>query len=188
MNEKNFTPPNFDKAHFPGEIILVEKDEHVFAALELLSGELFVGFDTETKPSFKKGEFYHVSLLQLASPTHALLFRLHSISDFTLIKTFLENDSILKIGVAIRDDLKSLQKLFDFTPKGFVELSDLARENNLKNFGLKGMTEEVLNLTLSKKAKLSNWESKILNFDQRLYAATDAWIGREIYLALKNDK
>jgi ribonuclease D len=188
MNEKNFTPPIFDKARFPGEIVLVEKDEHVSRALELLNGEHFIGFDTETKPSFKKGEFYHVSLLQLASPTHALLFRLHSINDFTLIKSYLEDEAILKIGVAIRDDLKSLQKLFDFTPKGFIELSDLARENNLKNFGLKGMTEEVLNLTLSKKAKLSNWESKILNFDQRLYAATDAWIGREIYLALKDEK
>ena len=188
MNEKKFTLPNFDKAEFPGQIVLVEKDEHVREALALLNGELYIGFDTETKPSFKKGEFYHVSLLQLASPTHALLFRLHSLSDFTLIKTFFENKDVLKIGVAIRDDLKSLQKLFDFSPMGFIELSDLARENNLKNFGLKGMTEEVLNLTLSKKAKLSNWESKILNFDQRLYAATDAWIGRELYLALKNEK
>ena len=174
------------KAKFPGEIIMINQDHEIPDALELLRLEPLIGFDTETRPAFSKGEVYQVSLLQLATPNHALLFRLHSLKDFSLLKLFFENDEIKKIGVAIRDDIRALQKTFPFEPKGFVELSEMAKTHNLKNFGLKGMTEEVLKLTLSKRAKLSNWEMKELKKDQIIYAATDAWIGREIYVALKN--
>lgn len=167
---------------------MINSDEEIAAALDLISSEPLIGFDTETKPAFKKGEVYQVSLLQLATPEYALLFRLHGLSDFSLLKIFFENENVKKIGVAIRDDIKALQKTFPFEPKGFVELSEMAKSYNLNNFGLKGMTEEVLNLTLSKRAKLSNWESKDLKNDQKLYAATDAWIGREIYIALNEEK
>lgn len=186
MNDKIDEPNIFVKAQFPGEIIMINHDAEIAPALERLKGDPLVGFDTETKPAFKKGEVYQVSLLQLATPDYALLFRLHTLTDFSLIAKFFEDESVLKIGVAIRDDIKGLQKVFPFTPKGFVELSEMAKTHNLKNFGLKGMTEEVLELTLSKRAKLSNWESHILKNDQKLYAATDAWIGREIYIALKH--
>lgn len=183
--DKNFDQNNLVRAQFPGEIIMINHDDEIKDALDLIKGETLIGFDTETKPSFKKGEYYQVSLLQLASPDYALLFRLHNLKKFSMLTEFFEQESILKIGVAIRDDVKALQKLFPFTARGFVELSDMARDLNLKNFGLKGMTEEVLDLTLSKRAKLSNWESKELKQDQLIYAATDAWIGREIYIALK---
>ena len=186
MNDKFNETNIYLKAQFPGEIIMINQDNEIAEALELLRLEPFIGFDTETKPAFRKGEVYQVSLLQLATPNHALLFRLHSLRDFSLLKVFFEDESVKKIGVAIRDDIKALQKTFPFDPKGFVELSELAKTHNLKNFGLKGMTEEVLNLTLSKRAKLSNWEIKDLKKDQILYAATDAWVGREIYIALKN--
>lgn len=186
MNDKIDAPIPYVKAQFPGEIIMINDDAEIASALELIKGESLIGFDTETKPAFKKGEVYQVSLLQLATPDYALLFRLHTLSDFSLIAKFFEDESVFKIGVAIRDDIKGLQKLFPFTAKGFVELADLAKTYNLKNFGLKGLTEEVLELTLSKRAKLSNWESKVLKNDQKLYAATDAWIGREIYIALKH--
>ncbi|NOT78398.1 MAG: 3'-5' exonuclease domain-containing protein 2 [Bacteriovoracaceae bacterium] len=184
MNDKLDSAPNFKRARFEGEILTVSKDEEIATALSRLLGKPIIGFDTETKPSFKKGEFYHVSLLQLASDDCAILFRLHHLKDFTLIKSMFEDESIIKAGVAIRDDIKGLQKIFDFAPKSFIELSDMARDKKLKNFGLKGMTEEVLNLTLSKRAKLSNWEASDLKLDQLHYAATDAWIGRELYLAL----
>lgn len=184
--DKNSDQSNFVRAQFPGEIIMINHDDEIKDALELIKGESFIGFDTETKPSFKKGEYYQVSLLQLATADYALLFRLHSLKKFSMLTEFFEQESILKIGVAIRDDVKALQKLFPFTARGFVELADMAKDLNLKNFGLKGMTEEVLDLTLSKRAKLSNWESKELKQDQLIYAATDAWIGREIYIALKH--
>ena len=185
MNDKMEPIHNFPRAQFPGEIVMIHKDEQIKAALDLLGTDELIGFDTETKPAFKKGEVYQVSLLQLDNANHALLIRLHSLKNFTLLKEFFENNEIKKIGVAIRDDVKGLQKLFPFEARGFVELSDMAKERGLKNFGLKGMTEEVLSLTLSKRAKLSNWESRDLGPDQKLYAATDAWIGREIFIALK---
>lgn len=187
MNEKTTNINHLDKASFQGQIITITKDEDIAQAVELLknNNEGIIGFDTETKPSFKKGETYKVSLLQLATADVAILFRLHYLKDFSSIKELFEDSNLIKTGVAIRDDLKSLQKLFSFTPTSFVELADMAKEKNLKNFGLKGMTEEVLDLTLSKKAKLSNWQSTSLNDDQILYAATDAWIGRELYKKIK---
>lgn len=184
MNQKLEPIVILPKAQFPGKIITVEKDEDIAPALEYLKSLDHVGFDTETKPSFKKGEFYHVSLLQLSSDEHAILFRLHYLKDFSLIKAYFENEGIKKIGVAIRDDIKSLQKIFPFEPKNFIELADLAKSSNLKSFGLKGMTEEVLKHTLSKKAKLSNWEALVLRPDQLRYAATDAWVGLELYHAI----
>ena len=184
MNDNFNDKPIFNKAKFPGKIIMINSDIEIAPALELLRSEPLIGFDTETKPSFKKGEVYIVSLLQLASQNHALLFRLHSLTDFSLIKDFFENQNHKKIGVAIRDDIKALQKTFPFEPKSFIELSEVAKTYNLNSFGLKGMSEEVLNLTLSKRAKLSNWESRDLKTDQQIYAATDAWIGRELFIAL----
>jgi len=184
MNQKLQPIVILPKAQFPGKIITVEKDSDIAPALALLQNQDHVGFDTETKPSFKKGEFYHVSLLQLASDEYAILFRLHFLTDFSLIKMFMEDAGVRKIGVAIRDDIKSLQKVFNFEARNFIELADMAKTANLKNFGLKGMTEEVLKQTLSKKAKLSNWESPILKTDQLRYAATDAWVGLALYHAI----
>ena len=184
MNDKLDPAPNYAKAQFSGQIITITKDAEIAPAMDFLKEQRIIGFDTETKPAFKKGEYYGVSLLQLATDDHALLFRLHFLKDFSLLKILFEDKSVVKTGVAIRDDIKALQKLFHFTPHGFVELSDIAKERSMKNFGLKGMTEEILNLTLSKKAKLSNWEAHYLKNDQLQYAATDAWIGRKLYQAL----
>jgi ribonuclease D len=174
----------YQKASFPGKIVVISTDNDVLSALEILNQTSIIGFDTETKPSFRKGEVYSVSLLQLSTDNDAFLFRLLHLNDLTPFISFFENESIIKTGVAIRDDIKGLQKQFPFLPKGFVELADLAKQNQLKNFGLKGMTEEVLGLTLSKRAKLTNWEAHEFTHEQKMYAATDAWIGREIYLSL----
>lgn len=179
MNEQTYP-----KAFFPGKIIVVNSDYEVLPALEILKKTNIIGFDTETKPSFKKGEVYSVSLLQLSTHTEAFLFRLLHLNDLTPFISFFENEEIIKAGVAIRDDIKGLQKHIPFSPKGFIELAELAKHNQLKNFGLKGMTEEVLGLTLSKRAKLTNWEIHEFSSEQKMYAATDAWIGREIYLSL----
>ncbi len=176
--------PQFNTATFDGKIHLIESDkdlEHFFGAL---NNSTFLGFDTETRPSFKKGDIFKMALLQLSNEEDAYLIRLHFIKDFTPIKILLENKQITKIGLAIRDDIKGLQKLFPFEPQNFVELQDLAKTKGLKNFGLKGMCEEVLNLALSKKAKLSNWENKNLSTEQLNYAATDAWIGLKIFQKL----
>ncbi len=125
-----------------------------------------------------------MALLQLATETDAYLIRLHFITQFQTIKDIFENKEIVKVGVAIRDDLKGLQKAFPFAPQGFVELQELAKRKGLQNFGLKGMTEEVLGAALSKRSKLTNWEDRDLSTDQQMYAATDAWVGLAIFRKL----
>ncbi len=171
---------------FSGKIHLINSDQEFSAiALDLAKVKEF-GFDTETRPSFKKGEFHKVALLQLSTASDAYLLRLHRLTQFQVIKSIFEDPEILKVGVAIRDDLKQLQKIFTFTQKGFVELQQVAKEKGLKNFGLKGMAEEVLQSRLSKGPKLTNWEAKELTGQQLMYAATDAWIGLELYHAIKD--
>jgi len=162
---------------FQGKIHLILNNQELYSAFEDLGTVKELGFDTETRPSFKKGEVYQVALLQLSTETDAYLVRLHGITDFQPIQEIFENKQILKVGVAIRDDLKSLQKIFKFNAQNFIELQTLAKEKGLKNFGLKGMTEEVLGARLSKAAKITNWEARTLTDQQLTYAATDAWVG-----------
>jgi ribonuclease D len=181
----------YPRLSFEGKIhLIVSNLELAKVVPELLTASV-LGFDTETRPSFKKGQLYKVALLQLATEDNAYLIRLHNISQFDGIKKIFENEATVKTGVAIRDDLKSLQKIFAFEPKSFIELQILAKEKALKNFGLKGMTEEVLNRTLNKGPKTTNWENYHLTDKQLLYAATDAWIGLKLYQAMtlmKGDK
>jgi ribonuclease D len=183
MND-SLAKPNFPLIQFKGKIHLITNDSELANAVEQLNSAKEFGFDTETRASFRKGEVYKVALLQLATDNDAFLIRLHGIKNFESIKTVLENPLILKAGVAIRDDLKNLQKLFKFNPQNFIELQDLAKKKGLKNFGLKGMTEEVLQARLSKAAKTTNWEVPKLTDQQVLYAATDAWIGLQLFRAI----
>ncbi|MFN7729253.1 MAG: 3'-5' exonuclease [Bdellovibrio sp.] len=169
---------------FQGKIHLIHNDQELAAVAGDISKAVVLGFDTETRPSFKKGEVYKVALLQLSTDDNAYVLRLHGLTQFQSIKTVFESKDIIKVGVAIRDDIKQLQKTFSFTPQSFVELQDLAKTKGLQNFGLKGMTEEVLQSHLSKGPKLTNWEARVLTEQQVLYAATDAWIGLRLYQEL----
>jgi ribonuclease D len=171
----------YKKINFSGKIHLISSDQELTAIVPELNSATALGFDTETRASFKVGEVYKVALLQLATEHDAYLIRLHGINQFEPIKGIFENPQILKVGVAIRDDLKLLNKIFKFVPQNFIELQSVAKEKGLKNMGLRGMTEEVLQSTLSKAAKISNWEVKTLSPEQILYAATDAWIGLKLY-------
>lgn len=170
---------------FSGNIHLIDTDKALASlADEMLAVKEF-GFDTETRPAFKKGEVYQVALLQLSTEKTAYLVRLNKVNQFQVLKTIFENDEVLKVGVAIRDDIRQLQKRFAFEPRNFVELQDVAKKKGLENFGLKGMTEEVLQARLSKAAKITNWEAFELTDAQVKYAATDAWVGLELYNKLR---
>jgi len=162
---------------FQGRVHLICSDQDLLGVEESLKSAKALGFDTETRPSFVKGQVYKVALLQLSTQEDAYLIRLHKITNFEALKCVFENADVVKSGVAIRDDIKALQKLFSFEPKNFVELQKLAKDKGMTKFGLKGMSEELLGGTVSKRAKMTNWESKILTDKQQLYAATDAWIG-----------
>ena len=167
--------------NFSGNIHLITSDKELAAVADEMQAVKEFGFDTETRPSFKKGEVYQVALLQLATEDTAYLIRLNKVNQYQILKTIFENEEILKVGVAIRDDIKQLQKRFGFEPRNFVELQDIAKKKGLENFGLKGMTEEVLQARLSKAAKITNWEAFELTDAQIKYAATDAWVGLQLF-------
>jgi len=122
--------------------------------------------------------------LQVSTETDAFIVRLNRVRKFDIFKAIFENSEVLKVGVAIHDDLKNLQKRFQFVPKNFIELQTIAKAKGLENFGLKGMTEEVLNATITKGPKTTNWEASELTDRQIMYAATDAWIGLKLYQKL----
>lgn len=176
---------NLELISFEGEITVVDAPKALESAVKELALAPVLGFDTETKPSFKKGEKYSIALLQLSTENKAYLFRLNKIGLPKSIVDILSNGEIKKVGLAIRDDLRGLKELSPFEPKNFIEIQDVAKLKGLKSQGLQTITEEIFQKRLSKKAKLTNWEAMKLTEAQILYAATDAWIGLQIYQHLE---
>lgn len=177
--------PVLELIQFPGTIHLIDNDAKADLLSERLRDVTELGFDTETRPSFRKGEVYKTAILQLATDDDAYVIQLQKLSRFDVFQRIFEEKATLKVGVAIRDDLKKLKQSFPFLPENFVELQDLAKSKGLKNFGLQGMTEEVLQARLSKKAKITNWEARTLTREQIMYAATDAWVGLELFRKIR---
>lgn len=166
---------------FEGEIVVVDNFEKLVKAVEILSKAKVIGFDTETKPAFKKGVFNKVALLQLSVKNHAFLFRLNRIGLPAEICKILANPKIIKSGVAINDDIKALNKIKAFTPKGFIELQDHAKSLGITDFSLKKLAAITCGFRISKGQQLSNWEADELTEAQQIYAATDAWAALEIF-------
>ncbi len=166
---------------FEGKIHVVEKENDIIKAVTFLSKFDKIGFDTETKPSFKKGRTNKVSLLQLSNSDTAFLFRLNGKGLHPDIANLLANKSITKIGVAIRDDIIALQKLRKFEADAFVDLQTFVKKLGFQNFSLQKLAALVLGFRISKAKRLSNWESQQLSKAQLKYAATDAWVSLEIY-------
>lgn len=169
---------------FKGKIHLIEEIDQAKDACARIMQEPILGFDTETKPSFTKGSSNRVSLLQLASSTDAYLFRINKIGLPPYLINILSNPHQLKLGIAIRDDIRHLKAVHNFKPDGFVELQEYVRKFGIENSGLSKLTGIVLNFRISKSQQLTNWENEILTEPQQLYAATDAWAAYEIYRGL----
>ncbi|HDR52265.1 MAG TPA: 3'-5' exonuclease domain-containing protein 2 [Mariniphaga anaerophila] len=166
---------------FNGDIYVIDKPGQVDDVAEYLSAQSVIGFDTETRPSFKKGVVNKVSLLQLATLNDAFLIRVNKVGLPASLREILASPNIIKPGVAIRDDIKGLQGISRFNPGGFVELQDYARDLGIQNFSLKKMAAIVLGFRISKSQQLSNWEADHLTEAQQIYAATDAWTSLKIY-------
>ena len=164
-----------------GEIKILESSEEMEAAAAVLANESLLGFDTETRPSFKKGDYYPPALIQLAAERCVYLFRICKTETFNPLLPILESPDILKTGVAIKDDVKELRAMEDFTPSGFVEITDITVKLGYENRGLRALAGLLLKGRISKAAQVSNWARPELNKKQIRYAATDAWISREIY-------
>ncbi len=171
--------------HFTGAIHAVDSPDTVEKAVAELRKDQILGFDTESRPSFRRGESYPVSILQLAGQNAAWIFHLRRIGDGrSALWELLSDPAILKVGVAIAHDLAKLQAIAPLEPASFVDLSAVAARLGIQNSGLRGLCAIVLGFRISKGAQRSNWSREPLTPTQLIYAATDAWAGREIYLEL----
>ncbi len=170
---------------FTGEIVVVDDPGHFPKVFEEISTHSAAGFDTETKPVFVRGHINKVALMQIALPKKVFLIRLNITGIRPEIFHFLENKNIVKAGVALRDDIKALQRLKQFEPGGIIELANLAKNAGLEVEGVKRLTGLLMGFRISKSSQTSNWEAPTLNDKQISYAATDAWVCLEIFKRLK---
>ena len=168
-------------AEFAGRIVVVDDESKIEAACRDLSSCTVVGFDTETRPSFKAGVTNKVSLLQLSTPETCYLFRLNRIRLDNRILKILTAKRIVKVGADVAGDLRSLRQLRKFRDGGFVDLQTIAPRWGIEEKSLRKLSAIVLGQRVSKAQRLSNWEATSLTDKQRLYAATDAWVCTRIY-------
>ena len=190
MFQISITPEEIDKlelAAFDGEICVIDRQGPEYdAAVRFLSRQKMLGFDTESRPSFSPGQpHYGVSLLQLSGPGKAFLFRVKSCGIDDRLAAILSNKSILKIGAAVNDDVRGLQRYKGFQPGGFVDLQKIVWEYGIRDKSVKKMAAIIMSVRISKTQQLSNWEASELSEPQRKYAATDAWVCREMYKKLR---
>lgn len=171
---------------FNGVIHIIEDTIGFQKISPQLMAHKLLGFDTETKPSFKKGRKNKVALLQLSTANEAYLFRLNKFAVPDAVKQLLENTEVIKVGVAIRDDLAAINQLKPFIPGGFIELQHFVKDYHIQDNGLRKLAANILKIRISKQQQLSNWEGKTLTDAQLNYAATDAWACHQIYSQLIN--
>jgi ribonuclease D len=173
---------------FEGKIYLIDRPDQLEDAVDFLEDQQLIGFDTETKPSFKKGQFNHVSLLQLSTSDQAFIFRLNKIGFPDPLRSLMEKENLVKIGAAVHDDLKALKKLTDsFFPLSFFDLNDELKKVGFQNVGVRNLCGMVLKIRISKTEQVSNWESETLTERQLRYAATDAWACLEVFKVLREE-
>lgn len=161
---------------FRGEIRIIDREEQVEEACRDLAAHRLIGFDTETRPSFKAGVMYRVSLLQLSTEERCYLFRLNRIALSKPILALLESNEVKKVGADVAGDLRSLHQLRHFRERGFIDLQAMVGDWGIEERSLRKMSAIVLGRRVSKAQRLSNWESSALTDKQQLYAATDAWV------------
>jgi len=167
-----------------GPVRLIRTQDQAREAAHALASESIIGFDTETRPAYRKGESHPPALLQLAGESEVYIFQLAQTGLPGPLRKILSDPEIIKAGVSLAYDLCELKKLTPFRPAGFVELASLARKAGIPHHGLRGLAASLLGFRLAKGAQTSNWARTELTPAQISYAATDAWAGRELYLHL----
>jgi ribonuclease D len=167
---------------YTGPVRLFRPGECLDGLTEALSRETVLGFDTESRPSFKKGESFPPSLVQLAGRDTVYLVQITPSGIPEELIALLSDPGIVKAGVAPVDDLKKLREISSFEPQAFADLAAIARKLGFRNHGLRGLAAALLGFRVSKAAQCSNWSSPVLRPDQIAYAAMDAWVSREVFL------
>lgn len=191
MFSESITPQELERleyASFQGKIYVIDSVGAEFnRAISYLRSQKIIGFDTETRPTFSPTQpHYGVALLQLSGPGKAFLFRVNKMGMHRRLCNLLSDPRVIKVGAAIHDDIRGLQKLHHFTPDGFVDLQKVVWEWGIRDKSVKKMAAIILGIRISKTQQLSNWEADRLSESQCRYAATDAWVCREMLLRLNN--
>ena len=166
---------------FEGKIVIVQSEKEAIRAVEVLSRNKIVGFDTETRPSFHKGVVHKVALLQISTLELCFLFRLNMIGLPACVIDFLSNPQILKVGLSLKDDWAALRHRQQFVPANYVDLQNLAAEMGIQDMSLQKLYANIFRKRISKNARLSNWEADVLTDAQKVYAATDAYTSLQLY-------
>ena len=167
--------PTLPQVIFQGKIIVVLNETEAKKAVDYLLTNDILGVDTETRPTFKKGQIRKVSLLQVATEDICFLFRLNMIGINDDIKRLLENKLVPMIGLSWHDDILALHKRREFVPGNFIDLQDIVGELGIKDLSLQKLYANIFHQKISKRQQLTNWEADVLNDKQKEYAATDAW-------------
>ncbi len=171
---------------YEGPMVLVETAEALAAAMDDLRAERVAGFDTETRPAFRVGESYPPALAQLATARAVYLFPLQQLDFEPEIVEVMAAERVVKAGVSVKDDVRQLQKLYSFEGRSVVDLGDVVRRHGLKQSGVRNLAALFLGYRVPKGSKTSNWAAKRLSQQQLTYAATDAWVCRELYLRFES--
>ena len=170
---------------YNGPVTVIHTDEELKKILPSLHKAGILGFDTESRPAFKKGESYGISLVQLAAAETIYLIQIDQLKTPTAIKKIFTDPNLLKVGVGLSNDTQMLKDIFEFEAQGFLDLGTITDQAGITNNGLRGLTALLLGFRISKSQQCTNWARKKLTEKQIKYAATDAWVSREIYLALE---
>lgn len=176
------------KAHFEGRIIVIQTEAEADKAVAYLQSQSVLGIDSETRPAFSKGQSYKVALLQISSEECCFLFRLNMTGLTPSLIALLEDPTISKIGLSLRDDFMMLHKRAPFAPQGCIDLQDYVRPFGIQDKSLQKIYGILFKEKISKSQRLSNWEADVLTDAQKQYAATDAWACLNIYNLLQELK
>lgn len=166
---------------YEGEVCIIDDARDIQKAVDHCLSHKRIGIDTETKPTFKKGQYHPVALLQLATQDLVFLIRLNKTGLNDDLISIFENSDVKKIGIGLRDDIKDLKKMYRFKDRGFIDLNEFAEELGLESIGARNFSGMFLGKRISKSQQVSNWENATLTSGQISYAATDAWICLGIY-------
>ena len=182
-NEINSLP----QIKFNGDVEVLSSNDNVQAAVNYVMNYDLIGFDTETKPTFVKGPLNPPSIIQLACIDKVYIFQLDNESLYKKLFPILSNENITKCGVSVDRDLIELMYLSTFDPLSFVDLGNIARDNDVPHHGLRGLVAMFLKHRISKGAQISDWSKTVLSQSQITYAATDAWISLKLFEAFEQN-
>jgi len=173
-------------ARYDGPIHLLHRGEPCAEACKILEKESVLGFDTESRPSFKKGQSYLPSLIQFATRDAVYLFQIDSRWIPDEIVRVMENPLVIKAGLALQQDLTKLKQIRNFQEKKTVDLAQIASRKGMQKTGLRSLAALLMGIRISKSAQVTNWSKPDLTPAQIQYAATDAWASRELYFKLSD--